>query len=899
MNASPPEAGPIAQERRAAAADPLIGKARAPKARGEQEAARDPLSHYWTLTGPAALEALDSREGGLTPREAQLRLSQAGPNSPIAGEDGRILPLLGRQFMSPLVLILLAGAAVSLLLRDWSDAAIILAIVLGSALLGFAQEYRASRAVAALQDRLALTCAAIRDGAEVIVPTTDIVPGDLVRLAAGNLVPADGIVLAACDCMAAEAALTGESFPVEKRPGVAPADAPLAERRNALFSGSSLRSGTATMLVVRTGPATEYGAIAGRLAGQAPETDFERGVRRFGELLLRAMFLIVLFVLAANHLLNRPFAESLLFAVALAVGLSPELLPAIVSITLSSGARAMARRGVIVRRLQAIEMLGSLDIVCTDKTGTITSGEVRLAQAVDLAGEADPEILRLGFLNASLETGIANPLDEALVRAGSEAGLTGDSAAKIAEIPYDFARRRLTLVIAEPDGAHHRLIAKGAVNEMLAVCTSLRRGSSKEPLTDSRREGCLRYFEEQGARGFRVLAVAHRIAAARRSYTAADEAEMTLDGFLLFADPPKPGAREALQALAGLGIAVKVITGDNRHVAAHVAEAVGLGEAALLTGAQIAQMRDEALWHAAERTTLFVEIDPQQKDRIVRALQHRGHAVGFLGDGINDAPALHSADVGISVEGAADVARESADIVLLTADLDILRRGVIDGRRTFANTMKYIAITTSANFGNMLSMALAVPLLPFLPLLPKQILLNNFLSDLPSMAISTDSVDAERMAVPQRWSIRQIARFMILFGLVSSLFDGLTFLLLLTVLKAGEAEFHTVWFVVSLLTELSVVLVLRTWRPAWRSRPAPLLVWSTLAVSAAALALPFVPTVQQLFGFVRPDWRAMSMILAIVGAYVVVTEAVKLAFARRFGAADPRPGGAEQGRSPS
>lgn len=857
--------------------------------RGEQEAAGDPLSHYWTLPGSAALDALGSREEGLTAREAQLRLSRAGSNSMAAGEDGRILPLLRRQLMSPLVLILLAGAAVSLLLRDWSDAAIILAIVLGSALLGFAQEYRASRAVAALRDRLALTCTAIRDGAEVLVPATEIVPGDLVRLAAGNLVPADGILLEACDCMVAEAALTGESFPVEKQPGVAAVDAPLGERRNALFSGSSLRSGTATMLVVRTGAATEYGAIAARLAKQAPETDFERGVRRFGELLLRAMFLIVLFVLAANHLLGRPFTESLLFAVALAVGLSPELLPAIVSITLSSGARGMARNGVIVRRLQAIEMLGSLDVVCTDKTGTITSGEVTLAQAVNLAGEVDAEILRLAFINASLESGIANPLDEALVRAGTAAGLTSDPAAKIAEIPYDFSRRRLTLVVAEPDGAHHRLIAKGAVDEMLAVCTSLRLGSSEQPLTDRRRQDCLRYLEQQGASGFRVLAVAHRIVRGRPSYTVADELEMTLDGFLLFADPPKAGAREALQALAELGIAVKVITGDNRHVAAYVAEAVGLGQTALLTGAEIAQMRDEALWHAAERTTLFVEIDPQQKDRIVRALQHCGHAVGFLGDGINDAPALHSADVGISVEGAADVARESADIVLLTADLDVLRRGVIDGRRTFANTMKYIAITTSANFGNMLSMALAVPLLPFLPLLPKQILLNNFLSDLPSMAISTDSVDPERMAVPQRWSIRQIARFMVLFGSVSSLFDGLTFLLLLSVLRAAEAEFHTVWFVVSLLTELAVVLVLRTWRPAWRSRPAPLLVWSTLAVSAAALALPFIPPVQQLFGFARPDWSAITMMLAIVGAYVVVTEAVKLAFARQFGASGSAP----------
>lgn len=845
----------------------------------------DNLDQFWALDVASATRLLGTSLAGLAETEARRRLMQYGANAIATGNGASVATLLQRQLLNPLVLILLAGAIISLMLRDWSDGAIIIVIVAGSALLGFGQEYRANRAVAALRERLALTATVIRDGKETSIPAAMIVPGDIVRLAAGNLIPADGLVVEALGCMASEAILTGESFPVEKSPGPSAGDAPPAQRSGALFSGSSIRSGTATMLAVRTGRSTDYGRIARRLLASQPETDFERGVRSFGEMLLRAMFVIVVFVLAANHLLDRPFTESLLFAVALAVGLSPELLPAIVSITLAAGARKMVSSGVIVRKLEAIEMLGSLDVVCTDKTGTITSGEVTLAAAVDVGGKDDPKVLQAAFVNAALEAGMRNPLDEALVKAGDASGFALEGATKIYEIPYDFVRRRLTIITVGDDADHHRMIAKGAVSEMLTACTMKREGEKELPLTPEDHRASLDLLRDKGAQGFRVLALAHRVVPARTTYSAADEIEMTLDGFLLFADPPKPGIRDTLAALADLGVGVKIITGDNRHVAAHLAQEVGLDPQRILTGAQVARMRDEALWHAAEKSMLFVETDPQQKERIVRALQHRGHAVGYLGDGINDAPALHAADVGISVEGAADVARESADIVLLTPDLDVLRRGVIDGRRTFANTMKYIAITTSANFGNMLSMALAVPLLPFLPLLPKQILLNNFLSDLPSMAISTDTVDDERMAVPQRWEVRQITRFMLLFGTISSLFDALTFLLLLKFLHASETEFHTVWFVVSLLTELAVVLVLRTWRPAWRSRPAPLLLWSTVAVFVGALAIPYLPIASGLFGFTPPDAMATMLMLSIVVGYVVVTEAAKRAMAQRFSSA--------------
>jgi Mg2+-importing ATPase len=797
---------------------------------------------------------------GLSSAAAAEALRRYGPNAVEEGERVTALRLFARQLASPLVLILVFGAAISLALQDWFNSSIILAIVLGSALLGFFQEYRANRALAALRERLALTARVLRDGTERSVPMREIVPGDVVLLSAGNLVPADGVVLEARDFLLSEASLTGESFPIEKRP------------TQPVFLGTSVRSGTAAVRVETTGRATAYGAIAASVRSQAPETEFARGVRQFGYLLLRVMVVVVLFVLTANQLLQRPVVDSLLFAVALAVGLSPELLPAIMMVTLSHGARAMAARGVLVRRLEAIEDLGGIDVLCTDKTGTLTEGVVVLDAAVDAAGAASAEVMRLAFLNAAFETGIDNPLDAALVAAGEKDRLSTAGHRKIDEIPYDFIRKRLTIVVAPESGPQeHLIITKGAFDNVLAACA---------PDAAQRRE-LEAYYRRKGAEGYRVLGVATRRVAPREAYGREDEQGMTFAGFLLFSDPPKREIARTLRELAALGIGIKVITGDNRHVAGHVAAAIGLDPRAMLTGEQIARLKDEALWSLAERTNLFVEVDPQQKERIVRALQRRGHAVGYLGDGINDAPALHAADVGISVESAVDVARESADVVLLRRDLDVLRRGVAEGRRTFANTLKYISITTSANFGNMISMTVVTPLLPFLPLAAKQILLNNFLSDLPSVAISTDNVDAERTTAAQRWDVAEVRRFMLVFGLISTLFDLITFVVLLKVLDADEPTFQTAWFVVSLLTELAVLLVLRTRGPAWRSRPGRVLLWTTLAVSLLALALPYTGPLAVAFGFVALSWPLVLAVLLIVAAYVGATEAAKLRFYRK------------------
>ncbi|MFM8980085.1 MAG: magnesium-translocating P-type ATPase [Planctomycetia bacterium] len=835
----------------------------------------------WSREPGALLDEQGSGPGGLEAGEAQRRLAVHGANR--VEDVARRGPwrLLGEQLASPLVLILLFAAGVSLWLREWVDASIVLAIVAGSGLLGWWQQLRAGHAVEALAQRLALLSRVVRDGREQVVAAATLVPGDVVLLSAGNLVPADGCVLEARDFLVSEASLTGESFPVEKHPGVLPPGTPLPARTNCVWMGASVRSGTARVLVLATGRATAFGGIVARLRTRPPAGAFARGLHQFGDLLLRVMLALVRGVLALHLLLGRPWADSLLFALALAVGLSPELLPAIVSVTLASGARRLGREGVIVRRPEALEDLGSMDVLCTDKTGTLTEGRVVLYEALDTGGQPSAAVARLAALNARLETGIENPLDAAIVEAAQRRGISTEGVVKVDEIPYDFQRRRLTVVVAgEGSPGEHLLVTKGAFGSVLAACERVAVAGGEQPLDGEARARLAARAQAAGEAGMRVLGLCTRRAPARAAWQREDEAGMRFEGFLLFLDPPRADAPRMVQDLAGLGVQVKVVTGDNRHVTQHVARAVGLDAGALVTGAEVAALPDEALWQVAQRSVLFVEIDPQQKERIVRALQRTGHAVGYLGDGINDAPALHAADVGISVDQAVDVARESADIVLLERNLDVLRDGVLGGRRTLANTLTYVAITTSANFGNMVSMALAAPLLPFLPLLATQILLNNFLSDLPALALAGDRADPTRLQRPQRWSLPEVRRFMLAFGLLSSVFDLLAFALLLWVLRVEAATFQTAWFVISLLTELGVVLVLRTRGAAWRSRPSPLLLGTTLAAAAAALLLPFAGPLAAAFGFVPLALAQLGAVLATVAAYLAATELAKRRFYR-------------------
>ena len=591
------------------------------------------------------------------------------------------------------------------------------------------------------------------------------------------------------------------------------------------------------------------------------------------------MIVMVLFVLTVSQLMGRPLIESLLFAVALAVGMTPELLPAIVTVTLSAGARAMAKQGVIVRRLEALENLGSMNVLCTDKTGTLTEGTVTLAAALDIDSLESADVRHYAYLNSVFETGIENPIDQAIVEAGQKTGLTIADYVKIDEIPYDFVRKRLTIVVQNGQNPKSRLIiTKGSFKAILAVCSYARIGGRDTLLNTTTKNRLQALLDKYGNDGFRVLAVATRDAPTQPDYDIKDERDMVFAGFLLLADPPKAESKKAVADLSALGIRLKIITGDNQQVTVHVAKAIGLGARNILTGPEISLMKDEALAVRADKADLFVEIDPQQKERIILALQKRGHAVGYMGDGINDAPALHAADVGISVDQAVDVARQSADLVLLKRDLDVLRLGVESGRRTFANTLKYISITTSANFGNMISMALVTPFLPFLPLFAKQILLNNFLSDIPSIAISKDNVDAELAQNAERWDVREVKRFMIVFGLVSSVFDLITFTLLLKFYVAGEAEFQTAWFVVSLLTETAVVFSLRTRRLVIRSRPSTPLMLVTLVISVVAVAIPYIGPLARLFGFVPLPAPVIVSLLLIVLGYILATEATKHRF---------------------
>ena len=841
-----------------------------------------PVTGYWAVESGALARRLGSGPEGLSAVEAATRLAQHGPNVLRERQRFSRLDTLVRQVHSPLMLLLVFAAGAAALSGEWLDATIVGTIVVVTAAIGYSREYSAQAAAARLRAHLLSRATVLRDGQPKTIPTEEIVPGDVVVLSAGTLVPADAVILAATDFFVSEALLTGESFPVQKEPTPVERSAPLARRANCVFLGTNVRSGTARCLVVGTGTATEFGAIAHRLTLRPPETEFDRGIRRFGYLLTTVMLTMVLLVFVAHMFRDRSPIDTLLFSVALAVGLSPELLPAILSINLARGAQNLARRGVLVRRLNAIENLGSMDVLCTDKTGTLTEGTVELEGAYDGRGQPSQSVLHLASLNAALETGIASPLDEAITRA-RRPDLT--QVRKLGEIPFDFVRKRVSVVVHGPDGI--RLITKGAFHRVLDICSEV---ADRTLLTAGARMALERRYEEWTARGIRVLAVAARTTEEQPAYRRDDERDMTFMGFLTFFDRPKEGVAEAITTLAQLGVSVKLITGDSSLVARHVASLVGMRTDRVLTGRQLDDLHDEALWRAAETTDLFVEVDPNQKERIILSLKKMGHVVGFLGDGVNDAPAMHAADTSLSVAGAVDVAREAADFVLLERSLDVIRRGIEDGRRTFANTLKYVLMTTSANLGNMVSMAGASLFLPFLPLTAGQILLNNFLSDIPAIGIADDSVDRELVDRPRRWDIRFVGRYMIAFGVLSSVFDFLMFGALLGIFRATPAVFRTAWFVESLLTELVVALLIRTERPFYRSRPGTLLLGATFGVIVLAFAVPYLP-MTGVFGFVPLPPAMLGTIVVVTVAYVVATEVQKRWFYRRRTSATMSPGG--------
>ncbi|KQX21458.1 magnesium-translocating P-type ATPase [Variovorax sp. Root434] len=821
---------------------------------------------------------------GLSQLQADEARAHWGPNS-FEPQAKRSLPM---QFLArlrnPLVLVLLAASTISAATGDIANAGIIVLLVLLSVTLDFVQEHRASNAAEKLRAAVALRASVLRDGATLEIPVTEVMPGDLMLLSAGDRVPADGLVLEARDFFVNQSLLTGESYPVEKRPGALDGHATeLQDALNAVFMGSTVVSGSARVVVMATGSRTALGEVAGSLQAEPPPTAFEVGMHRFGLMIMRLTLLLVLFVLLVNVILHRPLLDSFLFAVALAVGLTPELLPMVVSVTLSRGAMRLAGRRVIVKRLASIQNLGAMDVLCTDKTGTLTEARISLARCVDADGRDSARVLMLARLNSTFESGLKSPLDEALMAHPMDTATW----TKIDEVPFDFERRRVSVLLDRGDARW--LVVKGAPDDVLALCSRFERdeGRSLAPLDAvalaQLRERC-HALERQG---LRVLGVAWRDVPADHPHAdVRDESALVFAGFAAFIDSPKAGAGEAMAALAKSGVHVKIVSGDSELVTQHLCALLRIPVAGVLTGQEISAMDETALRARVARTTLFCRVNPAQKNRIILALRARGHVVGYLGDGVNDAPALRSADVGLTVDSAVDVAREVADIVMLDHDLAVLHEGVREGRRTFGNVMKYIMMGTSSNFGNMLSMAGASLLLPFLPMLPAQILLNNVLYDLSQAAIPLDRVDAADLHRPRTLDMKFIQRYMWLFGAISSAFDALTFWLLIQVLHADAPLFRTAWFVESLATQVLVIFVIRTRGRPWTSRPGAALSLASLFVVAAALLLPFSP-LARFFHFEPPPAIFFAWLAGMLAAYLALAELAKRFFYARLAGAAP------------
>ncbi|MFJ3204505.1 magnesium-translocating P-type ATPase [Streptomyces sp. NPDC086989] len=875
------------------------------------------LAGFSARPGVQVLQELSTTRDGLTHAEAALRLERHGANVVAHERAPRWWLQLVKAFWNPFIAVLVFLAAV----MWWQDPAdpgvVILSLMVAvSGLLRFWQEFRSGRAADALRRLVTTTCAVQRRAGGGSGPTTfevpvdQVVPGDVVKLAAGDLVPADLRLITSKDLMVGQAALSGESLPVAK------ADLPRrscggsrgaedlgrcatadpVEADNLVLMGTSVTSGTATGVVVATGAGTWFGSMAGSLAGERPQTNFDNGVRRVSFLLIRFMLVMVPVVFAVNGLTKGDWDEAFLFGVAVAVGLTPEMLPMVVSANLARGAVAMSRRKVVVKRLNAIQNLGAMDVLCTDKTGTLTEDRIVLDRYLDVHGDEDGEVLEYGYLNAHFQTGLRSLMDRAVIDRVDEAEEVVVDArfSMVDEIPFDFARRRMSVVLrrnsvlGDLGRPEHIMITKGAVEEVLDLCTHMADGGRRVALTDGLRRYVTRIAEDDNRRGLRVLAVATRtIDAPRDTYSVADEDRLTLVGFLAFLDPPKADAARALRALAGKGVAVKVVTGDNDLVAARVCTAVGLDVGHVVLGSETDALDQTALRALAARTTVFAKVNPVQKARIVRALQADGHTVGFLGDGINDAAALRDADVGISVDTAVDIARESADVILLEKDLTVLEQGVIQGRTTFGNTIKYIKMTASSNFGNVFSVLVASAFLPFQPMLAIMLLVQNLVYDIAQLATPWDRMDEEYLRRPRNWDARGIGRFMVCIGPISSVFDIAMFVIMWNLFGAdSEAEqslFQSGWFIEGLLSQTLVVHMIRTRKiPFIQSRASwPVMVMTVLAV-LTGLYLPFSPLAAPL-GFTALPASYFPWLIGVLLAYCTLTQLLKTLYIRRFG----------------
>jgi Mg2+-importing ATPase len=831
--------------------------------------------NFWSKATDESFKLLNSTPEGLSQQEALKRLKQGSKNVIGSNQNTHTFLLLLKQFKSPIIIILFIAAILSFFLQDSTDAVIILAIVFASSLLSFWQEKCAANAMEKLLDIIRIKVHMLRAGTKMDVPVEEIVPGDIALLSAGDMIPGDCLLIESKDLFVNEASLTGESFPAEKSTATTAADIAISKRTNALFMGTHVVSGTAKALVVNTGKDTEFGQISERLGLRPPETDFEKGIRQFGNLLMVVTLVLVVAIFAINVFFHRPVLEAFLFSLAIAVGLTPQLLPAIISVNLSYGAKRMAEQKVIVKVLASIENFGSMNVLCSDKTGTLTEGTVVLHSTPCTDNSNSDKVFLYALLNASLESGFANPIDVAIRNEKKDVDISAYS--KIDEVPYDFIRKRLSILVTH--NSENLLITKGAFSNIMDVCDKAETKAGNIIPLEEMKDNLQASFQELSAQGFRVLGVAYKNMAATTTIRKEDEQSMVFLGFIVFNDPPKPGILETLNKLTVLGIGMKIITGDNEAIAISLSKQVGLENPVIITGPELNKMSNDALVQRVNGINIFAEVEPNQKERIIVALKKAGNVVGYMGDGINDASALHAADVGISVESAVDAAKGAAHIVLLEKNLDALIAGVREGRKTFANTFKYVFMATSANFGNMFSMAGASLFLPFLPLLPKQILLMNIMTDMPEMTIATDSVDEELILKPRRWNIKFIRNFMLVFGILNSVSDYLTFGVLIFVLHANEAQFQTGWFIENIVSAALIVLVIRTRKPFFRSRPGKYLLAATITIVVVTLILPFTP-LRGLFGFATLPVVFYCSLLAIVVIYIAIVEIAKHFFYR-------------------
>lgn len=829
---------------------------------------------FWSCEKSAIFEDLGANPNGLTTDEAIERQKRFGKNIFKPWKKNSIVKTLLAQFKSPLVLLLLFSAILSFFLGEVVDGGIIVAITLTSSMLGFWQERRAAIAVEELLSKIQTNTSILRDNKLVEIPIEDVVPGDLVQLSAGNGVPGDCLLLDEKDLHVNEATLTGETYPVEKHPGVLPPETPLNKRTNVLFMGTNVVSGEGTAIVVATATGTEFGKIYEHLRLRPAENDFERGIRRFGNFLVRFTLVLVFVIFAMNAFQKEDLFTSFLFALALAVGMTPDLLPAIVTITISHGAKKMANVKVIVKKLDSIDNFGSMNVLCSDKTGTLTEGVVTVRATIDPRGKESERVRFLVYLNSFFQAGYDNPIDEAILKSAS---LDISKYSKLEEIPYDFIRKRLSVLVS--DGDRQLMVTKGALPSILGICSSIERPEGGIAPIETLQSTFIDIGDQQAAKGYRVLGVAWKFVDGTKQVSKNDEKEMVFSGFIVLHDPPKPGIADNVRRLGNLGIKMKMITGDTRAVTLNVGNILGITADQTMTGVELRQMSDEALLHKVNAIEIFSDMEPNQKERVILALKKSGKVVGYMGDGINDASAIHAADVGISVDTAVDVAKDAADIVLLEKDLDVLREGVIEGRKTFGNTLKYIFITTSANFGNMVTVAVASLLLPFLPMLPAQILLTNLITDIPSINMATDNVDDDQIQKPGSWNIGFIIRFVVFFGLISTLFDTLMFIVLLSIPGLSEDAFRTAWFMESTFTEILIILSMRTRKPFYRSMPSRGILWSIFVIAIVTMLLPVSP-LNQVLGLVSlPPWL-IAVIWIVTLLYIASSELGKRVFYR-------------------